>query len=94
MSHAEWHKNKDSEEDRSVSLLHAFSEELASLKVRRDTCILFIIYYSKRTSGGEDSLGEKIPIDVVLMAIVKIFIQMMNVIGSHGEHARSVLWLE
>ena len=40
------------------------------------------------------TLGEKIPIDVVLMAIVKIFIQMMNVIGSHGEHARSVLWLE
>ena len=39
-------------------------------------------------------LGKKVPINIVLMAIVKIFIQMMNVIGSHGEHARSVLWLE
>ena len=40
------------------------------------------------------TLGEKIPIDVVLMAIIKIFIQMMNVIGSHGEHPRSVIQLE
>ena len=39
-------------------------------------------------------LRKEVPIDIVLMAIVKIFIQMMNMISSHVDQARFLLWQE
>ena len=35
-------------------------------------------------------LRKEVPIDIVLMAIVKIFIQMMNMISSHVDQATLV----
>ena len=35
-------------------------------------------------------MRKDVPIDIVLMAIVKIFIQMMNMIGSHVDQATLV----